>query len=167
MAGEGAAVIRRVAVGFACAAALGCASAYQRTYDQTYEQLEAKADAERKAEEAAHAEAQKYASVVYFATGSAVIEQQGYDDIAWFVRQMQPYPKAIIEVRGFTDSTGSEAKNQALSDQRADAVAKALEMQGIDASRIKKLGYASNFQAATNTTTQGRRDNRRVEITVQ
>jgi outer membrane protein OmpA-like peptidoglycan-associated protein len=159
--------MRRAALVLACAAGLACASAYQRTYDQTYQQLETKADAERKAEEAAHAEAQKFASVVYFETGSAVIQEEGYKDIAWFVQQMQPYPKAILEVRGFADATGSEAKNQQLSDQRAEAVANALAMQGIDSSRIRKLGYGASFQAATNTTAQGRRDNRRVEITVE
>jgi outer membrane protein OmpA-like peptidoglycan-associated protein len=145
----------------------GCGSVYQSTYDQTYQKLESQAAAERRAEEEAHAAAQRDAGVVYFQTGSAVIQQEGYREISWFVQQLQPYPKAIIEVRGFTDSTGSEGENQKLSDARADAVTRVLVMDGIDPSRIKKLGYGDAFQAATNRTAEGRRDNRRVEITVE
>ncbi len=115
----------------ACALALGCASAYQSTYDKTYQQLDEQAEAERRQQEALHAEAQKYVAIVYFATGSAVIDQAGYDEVNWFVKKMEPYPEAILEVRGFTDSTGSEGINQALSDARADAVSAALEMGGI------------------------------------
>jgi outer membrane protein OmpA-like peptidoglycan-associated protein len=147
--------------------ALGCWSAYQKTYDKTYTDLNAQADAQQKAEEAAHAEAQKYASVVYFATGSAQIDEEGQRDIAWFVEQMKPFPQAMLDVQGFTDSTGDDAKNVSLSAQRAQAVVDALVARGIDPSHIRQAHYAANYQAATNNTPKGRRNNRRVEITVQ
>jgi outer membrane protein OmpA-like peptidoglycan-associated protein len=149
------------------ALSLGCASAYQQTYDKTYQDLEAKADAEQKQEEAAHAEAQKFASVVYFATGSAVIDEEGQREIRWLVEKMQPYPKANFDVQGFTDSTGDDTINRTLSAERAQAVVNAMVARGIDPSRIRQAHYAANYQAATNATPKGRRNNRRVEITVQ
>ena len=149
------------------ALAVGCASAYQSTYDETYDQLESQANAERQKEEAEHAEAKRYAAVVYFATGSALLDAEGQREISWFVEKMQPFPKAMIDVQGFTDSTGSEATNVALSTQRAQAVVNALVSGGIAPERIRQAHYAANYQAATNTTPQGRRNNRRVEISVQ
>lgn len=157
----------RIALAVAAAFALGCASAYQSTYDKTYDQLESNANAEQQKEEAAHAEAKKFAAVVYFATGSALIDAEGQREIAWFVGKMQPYPKAQIDVQGFTDSTGSEATNAALSTQRTQAVVNALVSEGIAPDRIRQAHYGANYQAATNTTPQGRRNNRRVEISVQ
>ena len=147
--------------------ALGCWSAYQKTYDKTYTDLNVQADEQQKMEEAAHAEAQKYASVIYFATGSAQIDEEGQRDVSWFVEKMKPFPKAMIDVQGFTDSTGDDAKNLSLSAQRAQAVVDALVARGIDPSHIRQAHYAANYQASTNITPQGRRNNRRVEITVQ
>ena len=156
-----------IALAALAALALGCASAYQRTYDKTYDQLESQADAERQQEEAEHAEAKKYAAVVYFATDSSLIDVEGQREISWFVEKMQPYPKAVIDVQGFTDSTGSEATNAALSLQRTQAVVNALVSGGIAPERIRQAHYGGNYQAATNTTPEGRRNNRRVEISVQ
>jgi outer membrane protein OmpA-like peptidoglycan-associated protein len=147
--------------------AAGCWSAYQKTYDKTYQDLNAQADAQQRAEEAAHAEAQRFASVVYFAVGSDQIDEAGQRDIAWFADKMKPFPQAMIDVQGFTDSTGDDAKNLTLSAQRAQAVVNALVALGIDPSHIRQAHYAANYQAATNLTPQGRRNNRRVEITVQ
>ena len=154
-------------VAVASALAMGCASAYQRTYDKTYDQLESQADVEQKHEEAAHAEAKQYASVVYFAIGSSLIDAEGQREIAWFLGKMQPFPKAVIDVQGFTDSTGAEATNTALSMQRTQAVVNALVSGGIAPERIRQAHYGANYQAATNATQQGRRNNRRVEISVQ
>lgn len=149
------------------APALGCVSAYQSTYDKTYQDLNAQADAEEKAEEAAHAEAKKFVAVVYFETGSAAIGTEGQREIAWFADKMQPYPKAVIDVQGFADVTGTESRNLELSAHRTQAVVGALVAAGIAPDRIRQAHYGDKYQAATNTTAQGRRDNRRVEISVQ
>lgn len=145
----------------------GCPSAYQRTYDQQMQKLENQQQAENTQQTALHAQAQKYAAVVYFPVGSAVIDKDGARELSWFVTQMQPYPQAMIQVQGFADSTGSEANNQGLSDQRAAAVASALEAQGIATARIVVQGFGQAYPAQTNDTTQGRRNNRRVEVTVR
>ena len=158
------------AIGVAAAAALmlqGCPSAYQRTFEEKTQQLEAAERAQQQREAAARAQAQKYAAVVYFPVGSAAIDDDGQRELRWFVQQMQPYPHATLNVQGFTDSTGSEAKNQSLGDERAANVARYLSSQGIEPSRIVTIGFGQTNAAGTNQTAQGRRNNRRVEVTVR
>jgi len=144
-----------------------CPSAYQRTYNRETQRLEAQQQAETEQERAAHAEAQKYAAVAYFDVGSAELRPRDQGELDWFVKQIEPYPKAIIEVNGFADSTGSEATNQQLSKDRADAVENYLESKGIDRSRIVTQSFSTQFPAASNENPAGRRNNRRVEVTVR
>jgi outer membrane protein OmpA-like peptidoglycan-associated protein len=135
--------------------AIGCASAYDRSYEQETQRLEqeeqayqAEAAAAHAEAEAALAEARRYAAVVYFDVNSAVIQEDGYRELLWFVQQMQPHPDVIIQVQGFADSTGTES-------------------EGIDPSRIRTQGFASEFAARPNVTAEGRQRNRRVEVTVR
>lgn len=145
----------------------GCPSAYQRTYDRTTQQLEQQQQADQRQQAALHAEAQKYAAVVYFPVGNAVVDADGQRELRWFVTQMQPYPQATFNVQGFTDATGSEANNQALAQQRAANVTAYLVEQGIAPARIVSTGFGAGDAAASNATVKGRRDNRRVEVTVR
>ncbi len=105
--------------------------------------------------------------MIYFAVGSAVVDQDGVRQLTWFVDKMQPYPQANFLVQGFADSTGGEASNQQLSVERAQAVAQALAGQGIAMSRMDVQGFGTTSAADTNATTAGRRNNRRVEVTVR
>jgi outer membrane protein OmpA-like peptidoglycan-associated protein len=155
------------ALGAVALVVAGCPSAYQRTYDQKTQELEAAQRAEQQQQTALHAEAQKYAAVIYFAVGSATVDEDGQRQLRWFVQQMQRFPQATFNVQGFTDSTGSEANNQALADQRAANVAAYLNSQGIDMSRIVTTGFGAEYAAETNATAAGRRNNRRVEVTVR
>jgi outer membrane protein OmpA-like peptidoglycan-associated protein len=145
----------------------GCPSAYQRTYDRDLAALEQQGRAENAQQAALHAEASRYAAVIYFATGSSTIDQDGLRELTWFVDKMKPYPQANFLVQGFTDNVGGEASNQQLSLQRAQAVAQFLESQGIAASRLDVQGFGTNYAAAANATAEGRRNNRRVELTVR
>jgi len=154
-------------VGAALLVAQACPSAYQRTYEAETQKLEAQQRAADAQAAAQHAEASKYAAVVYFAVGSAVIGADGERELRWFVDKMQPYPQAVILVQGFADSTGQEATNQSLSVDRAQAVAAYLGTQGIAASRIDSQGFGTASPAAANATAKGRRNNRRVEVTVR
>jgi OOP family OmpA-OmpF porin len=149
------------------AGATGCPSAYQRTYERETQRLEAQQQQESEQERAAHAEAQKYAAVAYFDVGSAELRPASQSELDWFVKQMEPYPQAIIEVNGFADSTGTEAGNQQLSKDRADVVEKYLESKGIAPSRMVTQSFSTQFPAASNESTAGRRNNRRVEVTVR
>jgi OOP family OmpA-OmpF porin len=145
----------------------GCPSAYQRTYDREMATLEQQQQQQNAQQQALHAEASKYAAVVYFPVGSAALDEDGYRQLTWFVDKMKPYPQANFLVQGFADSTGSEATNQQLSVDRAQAVAQFLAGQGIATSRMDVQGFGTTSAADTNATAQGRRNNRRVEVTVR
>jgi outer membrane protein OmpA-like peptidoglycan-associated protein len=147
--------------------ALGCVSAYDSTYEQETRRLESQQSAREQREEMAHSEASRYAAVVYFDLGSAVIHDDGYRELSWFVEKVQPYPQAVILVQGFADVTGGDSINQKLSEQRASNVADFLASKGIDRSRLRMSGFASEYAAESNETVKGRSRNRRVEVTVQ
>lgn len=73
-------------------------------------------------------------------------------------------PKSKLLVRGFTDSSGTAAANQTLSEQRASALAAWLGDHGIDKSRITTSGYGSKHPAAEEDSDAGKALNRRIEI---
>jgi len=103
-------------------------------------------------------------SDVLFDTGSAMLKPGAglqLDRLAGFMRQ-NPGTKIIIE--GYTDSTGTAAFNQSLSERRAQAVQDALVAQGIDRSRIQAVGRGEDYPVASNATQAGRQQNRRVDI---
>ncbi len=85
------------------------------------------------------------------------------DKLAAFLAK---HPERSIRIEGHTDSRGSEAYNQRLSERRAEAVKRALLYQGIQGMRINALGYGEAFPIATNTTSSGRQQNRRVEVII-
>jgi outer membrane protein OmpA-like peptidoglycan-associated protein len=147
--------------------ALGCSSGYERAYDRETARLQDEANAAAARDQAAHAEASRYAAVVYFATGSADVSADGQRELRWLVEKLAPYPKAELLAQGFADTTGSEGRNRTLSEDRAGAVKSYLVSQGIDAARIAAQGYGTTSPAASNASTKGRRNNRRVEVTVR
>ncbi|KQA18291.1 OmpA family protein [Vibrio metoecus] len=101
-----------------------------------------------------------------FATASAELKPATVKKLDKIVGYLNQYPQAKVEVVGHTDSTGSDAYNQKLSERRAQAVAKALEAQGIDASRISAKGLGESSPIASNATAEGREKNRRVELVI-
>ena len=76
------------------------------------------------------------------------------------------YPQTMIDIYGHTDSVGSDAYNQTLSENRARAVADYLSMQGVHKVRMATLGYGETQPIADNGTESGRAANRRVEIRI-
>ncbi|WP_060990144.1 OmpA family protein [Photobacterium leiognathi] len=74
------------------------------------------------------------------------------------------YPKTQLNVLGFTDSKGAEAYNLRLSQVRADAVGNYLIRQGVNANRVISQGRGEANPIASNSTENGRAQNRRVEI---
>ncbi|CAE6859068.1 Peptidoglycan-associated lipoprotein [Paraburkholderia nemoris] len=71
-----------------------------------------------------------------------------------------------VQVNGYTDNTGTREHNQRLSEERADAVARALIGRGVAPGRIRTKGLASDHPVASNDTDSGRARNRRTEIVV-
>lgn len=76
------------------------------------------------------------------------------------------YDKTRLQVVGYTDSTGNDKINQPLSERRAAAVANYLALRGVHGSRISSYGAGSSNPIASNATTEGKAQNRRVEITL-
>ncbi len=105
---------------------------------------------------------------VTFATGSASINQTFRNTLDQVAASLKQYPNSIIDVYGYTDSTGSEAFNLRLSQQRADAVASYLISQGVSSARIRTQGFGEDprYFKGGNSTEFGRAQNRRVEIKI-
>jgi len=99
---------------------------------------------------------------VFFDTDKAVIKDPRVLDEA--VGIMKANPKITGEVHGHTDSTGSEAHNQRLSERRANAVRDYFIKQGISADRVRAKGFGESKPIASNDTEEGRAMNRRVEL---
>jgi outer membrane protein OmpA-like peptidoglycan-associated protein len=72
----------------------------------------------------------------------------------------------VVEVAGHTDSTGSDAYNQALSERRSGSVSRYLQTQGVNPQRLITIGLGESMPVADNGTEAGRQANRRVEITM-
>jgi outer membrane protein OmpA-like peptidoglycan-associated protein len=108
------------------------------------------------------------AIAITFRSGSAVLSRDAkaqLDEIATKALNAKGY---VIEVSGYADSTGSVARNRALSTQRADAVVRYLaENHRIPLRRIvTPFGYGETNAVADNTTREGRQQNRRVEVKI-
>jgi outer membrane protein OmpA-like peptidoglycan-associated protein len=103
---------------------------------------------------------------VQFATGTANLSPKARESLARFAGIVASYPDLKFKVEGHTDSTGSDAVNQELSTKRAIAVRDYLIGQRVPASNIDAEGLASSHPIADNSTTEGRSQNRRVEIVI-
>lgn len=79
---------------------------------------------------------------------------------------MLKYNATNVDVNGYTDSTGSDAYNLKLSQQRANAVAGALIQRGVSPQRLLPVGYGKADPVASNSTADGRAQNRRVELRI-
>ena len=101
---------------------------------------------------------------VSFDLNSDVVRPGLYNELDRIAQIMIKYPQTSILVEGYTDSTGSEAYNQRLSELRANSVKNLLVQRGVPAHRINTLGHGEDRPMATNATPEGRRMNRRVEI---
>ncbi|TVR38501.1 MAG: hypothetical protein EA392_09735 [Cryomorphaceae bacterium] len=104
--------------------------------------------------------------LIHFETGLAAIPESAHSTIGKITRLLLDYPEINMIVGAHTDDTGSDAFNTQLSQKRALAVIKALEQQGIDASRLVGIGYGSEIPLGDNRTESGRQLNRRVEFKV-
>jgi phosphate transport system substrate-binding protein len=104
--------------------------------------------------------------VFYFKVGSDTLDNKAFVDIGRLVAAMRlPANRdQQIVLAGFTDSTGSHAKNQTLSEARAHTVQHELTSRGV---KVKEaLGFGDAMPIRENSTPQGREKNRRVEIFV-
>ena len=103
---------------------------------------------------------------VTFDVGSYSLKPEFRATLDKVAQSLRQYPDSLIDVYGHTDSTGSDAYNQTLSENRARTVANYLQMQGVNPARIRSQGYGETMPVADNATEDGRRKNRRVEIKI-
>jgi len=104
---------------------------------------------------------------VSFASGKATLlpsARNRLQQVATALKQGDDSSKIIVE--GHTDATGTAAKNQQLSEQRAQAVRESLISAGVPADRVQAVGYGQSRPVADNASPAGRATNRRVEIVV-
>lgn len=103
-------------------------------------------------------------SNITFATDGADLSPDFADVMHSVYLVLDEYDKTIIEVMGHTDSTGSDAYNEALSERRARAVANHLVGKGLNPVRVLTEGFGEQYPVASNDTAEGRAQNRRVEL---
>ena len=92
------------------------------------------------------------------------LKPQFYPALNTIASTLKEYNQTIVEVSGHTDSIGSDAANQTLSERRANAVSSYLIGQGVQRERFEVVGMGERYPVASNDTDSGRALNRRVEI---
>lgn len=103
-----------------------------------------------------------------FDSGSSAVRSTADPALAGVIASIQAdAPGSPVQVRGHADSTGSASANQALSEERAAAVAAWLGANGLDASTIEAVGLGSTVPVSEETTEVGAQVNRRIEIVVR
>ncbi len=103
---------------------------------------------------------------VLFDTNQSQLKSGGMRNVQKLADFFKQYPQRNVMIEGFTDSVGSNSRNQELSDQRANSVRVALLGMGIGPDRITARGFGESYPVAGNDTAAGRQLNRRVEIIV-
>lgn len=103
---------------------------------------------------------------IYFEYAKAELYPRSFVELNKLLGIMETKTSMEIELRGHTDATGDETLNQELSEKRALAVAEFLTQNGIAAHRIKTKGFGSTQPIASNSTDEGRAQNRRVEFVI-
>jgi len=101
---------------------------------------------------------------VLFQTNKSILLEESFASLNKLAQQLQANKSIKIEIRGHTDNTGKNEKNQVLSEQRAKAVLEYLASKGIDKDRFSYKGFGSLQPIASNDNEDGRKKNRRVEF---
>jgi len=101
-----------------------------------------------------------------FETGSTALTPRSRAQITDIARILSAYPQVRVQIAGYTDNTGNEAANLALSRGRAEAVMNALRENGAPAANLTAEGFGSQDPIASNASDDGRAGNRRVTLTI-
>jgi len=104
---------------------------------------------------------------ILFATDSANVRSDLQRDLRALAGNLLDYPDTTVEVIGHTDNVGEAGYNQGLSSRRANAVASVLLGQGVPSYRVRAFGRGESQPVASNLTSEGRSQNRRVEIVIR
>jgi outer membrane protein OmpA-like peptidoglycan-associated protein len=105
-------------------------------------------------------------SGILFETNKADLQAPAKENIGKLATILNKYPDTNILVEGHTDSTGSAEYNQKLSERRAESVSTFTKGLGVAPTRFSTVGYGETQPVASNSSADGRRQNRRVEIAI-
>jgi len=105
-----------------------------------------------------------FESGILFATGKSNLSADSQTALTQFAASLNANPDTDVQIYGHTDSTGSDATNQTLSEQRAASVKNFLNSKGVSSARITTQGFGSSQPVADNSTKAGQAQNRRVEV---
>ena len=111
-------------------------------------------------------ELNEYSRTILFDLNKATVRDESQETLQAIADIMMEYPTTVFHIGGHTDSTGSETYNEKLSEDRAESVREFLIGAGIPASRLTAEGYGEARPIASNQTSVGRQENRRVEISL-
>lgn len=103
---------------------------------------------------------------IFFETARSRLKPESRMELDQMVQTLKQHPTMRVELGGHTDSEGTEASNQKLSQDRSNSVRAYLIEKGIDPGRVQSAGYGESKPVATNDTPEGRQANRRVEFTI-
>ena len=103
---------------------------------------------------------------ITFATDSADLNSGFFEVLGSVTKVLKEFDKTVVEVAGHTDSRGTDAYNQALSERRAQTVTDHFTARNIPSQRLITIGLGESMPVADNRTTEGQQLNRRVEITM-
>jgi outer membrane protein OmpA-like peptidoglycan-associated protein len=149
-------------------------SAQQQSMSQRQQQEQAESEARmREALERMEARQDARGTVitlpgqVMFATGKSTLLPSSRQKLNEVADVLKDQPNRTIVVEGHTDSTGTDAKNDILSRQRAENVKDYLASRGVNASRIAARGFGASHPVTSNDSPEGRAQNRRVEIVIE
>ncbi|RWW99632.1 OmpA family protein [Flavobacterium cerinum] len=105
-----------------------------------------------------------YAKTILFNSGKATFKDETYVVLENMNKILKEYPNSKFILEGHTDSDGSNALNQTLSENRAAAVKTWLIEHGIASDRLRSVGFGETKPIASNKTAKGKAENRRVEV---
>lgn len=105
-------------------------------------------------------------NAILFQSGAALIAAGAEPVLDAFAAALALCPDAEVHVEGHTDADGDAQQNLALSVARAEAVVDALILRGVEPRRLYAIGYGESAPVASNDTTEGKRQNRRILVTV-
>lgn len=105
-------------------------------------------------------------SGILFESNQSALEPQAQANLIDLAQILNKYDDTNVIIEGHTDSQGSEEYNLELSKRRAQSVSNYLAQQNVNPTRFTEMGYGEAYPVADNSTVEGRRQNRRVEIAI-
>lgn len=148
------------AIGAALGGGIGAAYGYK--LDKQAKELEKLAETKR----TENGIVTKLKGDILFKTGSPSVQTDARDNVQKISDILKKYPENRITIVGHTDSTGSDSTNQELSEKRAAAVKSIMVSRGVPSEHVNVVGAGETTPVGDNKTTEGRAQNRRVELQI-